>query len=1426
MAVSSAPNGPGYLDIEPWRKQAHDALGSPVEDLAADLTLVDEGIRLRRRHFDADGSAVERDFLDQLLKLQQRITIHLAERAGKIPPEEIPALADRLDRSLGTDRSHLDRVLAKGTPSGVLALQLERLRGDLMWRDQLLHACIGRTPPHPSFQARAALDVAMQMAVAPVATEFATPRDEVEKEALGARRRLLETRAASELTFAQEPADLPDAWRQRFVMSRLQADVDEGPSPGARETAHELARQRDAVVDAAFERLAELEPDERFNRWERVQEIASASLVESAASADTVKPRHALRLLELNVEDAVRLREQLAAERGRTPEDRLRRLERAVRRGEGGARNRLQSRQLHERQKALFGPRLFRWWEALLLVLVLLIVLLLFIESILLRTKVATHESHPRLYEFFALADLTICTVFLFDFGLRLALVQDRLRYFRRHFIVDFLAAIPFGFIAWWANSGAAGRAENLEIIRLLRLFRLQALQPLLRILRLFLFAARFADGLVNRYAKVFNRNIVLWELAPTRNADQRTADKLSFLRDLTLRRFNVVVGALGDEERLKLARALLVDLDARIDRLPSGEFPEHEALQTGDGVLLVEDVITELVTITPERLNEQMGPPFSESVARFVRMFDLPLIRSLPGLRDLTALRSRGAAEIAAAAVNKVGRLIQRLVEAGHYFADLRGTVSAPILVDRVGVAIVAATAGPAKRLIVLLVMFLAVYGVALLMPLPQFVDDVLQRVFRPLTGFVAAVGALCIIPLGIGVWLKRVARQASEFGERLVEAQFIGQTKNLKRRRTAEDSRLLFERTIGPELALRAVDDADEGTVEPRVSLLDIGDRWTGRKFHEGELAFLRVVELMYGEFLDGSPFHRSDAKTATQLLGNLAVLNLRQANARQFKAERRKWEALDLNRSPGLFGGPFLWFSYINRLLSQETATLMLDYNLNAQPLERLPMLPKAGRDAYRRWLADRKRVRLEEVAEIDAYSPLADVDRNGVAEKRRREPLLDNVQFTALDVLIDDPARDAQIKLQYGEEVAELVKRDRRELIRKAFRTFPLHDLPRERRTINPLQVYQRYAADGRLLLLPFRLAWWLLKSGGRLGPAAYRSVRQLLRPTVTASDGPPCDSYAVAVRKIHRMRKPMFLTALWLRANFDVEYLGLRLPGVPGEPETVSVMERDLDFIEASHFDRLNAERLRARRTMQLDSFNRVLGELRFDYDGLAGRLKADFPPLVERRGEVVRALVAAGMADYDDVRSLAAAVAGLRALMAYAADARNDLEILPPAITRHAQDVSPQPRRIWSPRRDVRRLFNLPCFPGYELWQQKRIRFAIGVHKRIVRPWVDVLVAEGGRDPLATLEHRLLDIIRRVDLWSDQLVSLRTLQTMTILDVDHYCRFVWELGRYADFGEVDAPQTPTGAAVQRPSRNGTPEPPDPKVVDPHLALEH
>ena len=49
---------------------------------------------------------------------------------------------------------------------------------------------------------------------------------------------------------------------------------------------------------------------------------------------------------------------------------------------------------------------------------------------------------------------------------------------------------------------------------------------------------------------------------------------------------------------------------------------------------------------------------------------------------------------------------------------------------------------------------------------------------------------------------------------------------------------------------------------------------------------------------------------------------------------------------SRSGGLFGGPYLWFNYITRMLVQETALLILDYNRNAIPARPAGVLARSG------------------------------------------------------------------------------------------------------------------------------------------------------------------------------------------------------------------------------------------------------------------------------------------------------------------------------------------------------------------------------------------------------------------------------------------------------------------------------------------------
>ena len=292
-----------------------------------------------------------------------------------------------------------------------------------------------------------------------------------------------------------------------------------------------------------------------------------------------------------------------------------------------------------------------------------------------------------------------------------------------------------------------------------------------------------------------------------------------------------------------------------------------------------------------------------------------------------------------------------------------------------------------------------------------------------------------------------------------------------------------------------------------------------WTRRRrtqraglFENRELAFLRNVRLLYQDYLDGSPLHRSDTKASVQLLGNLALTNLRRSHLGHLLREGRTIDRLDLSRAGGLFGGPYLWFNYITRMLVQETALLLLDYNRHAIPLDRLACSPPVG---------------TREVPDL-AGGPAEDRPRRGLGARARRRPhwrspgrpaavqrarwrmpgsvmraksqrpprkeagaFLETVEFTAVDFLADDPERDCEIHARFGPQVAELVRRDRQQNVRRAFRSFPLHELPLTARTINPFAFYEAHLSGGRIVLLR-------LSCSRALGRAVAAGVRSILR----------------------------------------------------------------------------------------------------------------------------------------------------------------------------------------------------------------------------------------------------------------------------------------------------------------------------------------
>ncbi len=94
----------------------------------------------------------------------------------------------------------------------------------------------------------------------------------------------------------------------------------------------------------------------------------------------------------------------------------------------------------------IFGRRFVATLENTVLVLILVLFGLIAAEVVFERASARGLSAAQHV--FFAWADLAVCSVFLFEFTLKLALAPHRTSYFLRHVLIDLLASLPFGFVA------------------------------------------------------------------------------------------------------------------------------------------------------------------------------------------------------------------------------------------------------------------------------------------------------------------------------------------------------------------------------------------------------------------------------------------------------------------------------------------------------------------------------------------------------------------------------------------------------------------------------------------------------------------------------------------------------------------------------------------------------------------------------------------------------------------------------------------------------------------------------------------------------------------------------------------------------------------------------------------------------------------
>ena len=1010
-----------------------------------------------------------------------------------------------------------------------------------------------------------------------------------------------------------------------------------------------------------------------------------------------------------------------------------------------------QERQLQGAMETKLGRLFTARLERLVLVLICLVLVLMAVEC-------SVTLSEETLY-WFTIADAAACALFLAEFGLKLALVKGRGRWFVRHFFVDFVPSIPFGLLtAGLGNPGDVVRAGRVvRFVRLPRFVRyVRILRPVVRLARALGLVARGIDRLVRRYGHVLNCNVILH---PTQREQElfeqerrESARNIQELRQMLRDAWSRMFAEASPDDRLFVANTRIEGLQETLNQRTI-QFEESSRATTGTRDIPAEALLDRMESLEPSLVEPALGEPMMMQLARIIRILSVAPLRWLPIIRRCVPAQASqmSEADVVSTASRQIAQFLRKFHDGWFWLTDLYGTVTPSQFIDRVGGILVKSSSRPAYRLLlfggflILTEATLSIVAIDALEPLRAFLK-------RFLGTTVLVLGGVCLFVLGLGWWLQRVAREATEFYDKSVQAQFLHLMDSVRPKYLERDAAVLYERVLAADWPTD-----DSRTDAERIKVLCERLRHAMFRTQQSakdddrfiiQLPFVNRLELLYHDWLDGAMFTHSDTRATNQLLGNTALSQLMLTSDRISKKDTRLLTQVDLDNQKSLFNGPYLWFHFIAQSVSHSVARLLVDYNRRAIPSHELPHCTDGQKNSFTHWLNT---------------DPDFQVDANTIVEPTSAKSGYVTTSFTALHFLDPDPHRDQTVEEHFGPEVVARIRSDRSLLIRRTFGTLPLHLRPRSERVVNLYAAYEAWIAGGRMFLVPWflflALCRWLTKLIGWI----YLSVQEIRHPERrrTPVDAAQAD-FRVAVRKVNRVRGPVAERCVRLRAIFDPAWLGVALPGEDSSLLGTADADTDIAFLRLGPATQRKIE----------SEKRRCLSGMRWIEHALEGGL---LERIAKKRGlandalntrQHLRAASIAVHADLNGVRSHLFA----KPMLA---------EIL------HTTSAKPSLRDRLSPRFKLRAAFR-------RYWQTTEMSEPAAERSA----WKAVLNNESGAaaalmawdqfgdDVEQEGERRLGEILQHPGRITEQLLTLRMIETLTVLDVLHYREHIFKLGQY------------------------------------------